>query len=306
MNRHVFLAGLHELLQPRSYLEIGIRSGRGLAQSHTRTIGVDPEFNLTVPFACDVQVVKATSDDFFSGADPVAHFPEAVVDLAFVDGMHLFEYALRDFMNVERFSTPGTVVMIDDMLPRHVDEASRDRETVAWAGDVFKVGTVLEKYRPDLTVVWIDTEPTGMMMVVGLKPGDTTLSEHYDQIVADNVLPDPQLVPTEILHRSQAADPERVLASEVWADLVTARASGLVADSVVDQLCKLRGTAMFTPRSPDAPPPRRLTGPAPGLAPPKGSGAAGGGAGRRRGDRTGPARQRGLIHRLRKAIKRRL
>ena len=29
--------------------------------------------------------------------------PAPTLDLVFIDGMHLFEYALRDFMNVERY-----------------------------------------------------------------------------------------------------------------------------------------------------------------------------------------------------------
>lgn len=292
MNRHHFLAGLHEQLQPRSYLEIGIRKGLGLALSHTRTIGVDPMFNLTEAFECDVQIVKATSDDFFAGAQPLAHFPEGVVDFAFIDGMHLFEYALRDFINVERFSTPGTVVMIDDMLPQHVDEAARDRITVSWTGDVFKVGTVLQKYRPDLTVVWIDTEPTGQVMVVGLNPHDTTLSDNYDQIIADNVRPDPQSVPTEILERTHAADASRLLASDVWGQLISARGATALPETVVDALRALQGTATFTPLPPGAPPPKRL----------KSAGGPKKGASRN----AASARKKGAMHRIRKAIKRRL
>ena len=51
------------------------------------------------------------------------------LDLSFIDGMHLFEYVLRDFMNVERFSRWDTAIVLDDMLPRDVDEAARDRHT---------------------------------------------------------------------------------------------------------------------------------------------------------------------------------
>jgi hypothetical protein len=194
--------------------------------------------------------------------------------------------------------------MIDDMLPRHVDEASRHRETVAWTGDVFKVGTVLEKYRTDLTVVWVDTEPTGVMLVVGLNSDDTTLHDQYEQIVADQVTPDPQLVPAEILHRSHAADPERVLASGFWADLRTARDSDALPANVDRELRGLSATATYLAPPADAPAPKRLTGAPSRLAPPKGPRAAG--ARKRQPGRSAPPRKRGLVHRIRKAVKRRL
>jgi len=38
--RHELLKSLHELLDPRSYLEIGVSTGRSLTLSRTRTIGV--------------------------------------------------------------------------------------------------------------------------------------------------------------------------------------------------------------------------------------------------------------------------
>src|SRR5256885_12302956 len=33
------------------------------------------------------------------------------VDLAFIDGMHLFEFALRDFVNLERYCAPGSTIL---------------------------------------------------------------------------------------------------------------------------------------------------------------------------------------------------
>jgi hypothetical protein len=125
MKRHEFLARMHASLRPRSYLEIGVRTGTSLALSSTRTIGVDPSFRIDTELACDLQLVRATSDDFFARPDAISWFPEAVADLAFIDAMHLFEFVLRDFMNIERFCTPASVVLFDDMLPRSQSEAAR-------------------------------------------------------------------------------------------------------------------------------------------------------------------------------------
>jgi hypothetical protein len=249
MDRHQFLTVVHERYQPRSYLEIGINDGLGLARSATRTIGVDPDFRIEVELACDLKLVKATSDEFFARGDAISWFPECVVDFTFIDGLHIFEFALRDFMNTERLSSPASVVVLDDVLPRSVSEAARHRHTLLWAGDTYKVTAVLERYRPDLTTVLLDTEPTGLLVVLGLDPRCTVLAEHYDEIVTEYATGDPQHVPDEIFHRRAAADPRRVADSPVWGELATARDTGGPLPSL-ETLRSLRGTAQFEPVRP--------------------------------------------------------
>ena len=78
-----------------------------------------------------MQLIKATSDDVFAGDNPLAHFGGVPVDLAFIDGMHLSEFALRDFINIEPFMADTGVIVIDDVLPRNGLEAARDRKTRA-------------------------------------------------------------------------------------------------------------------------------------------------------------------------------
>jgi len=258
MNRHDFLSAVHELIAPRSYVEIGVDDGRGLARARTRTIGVDPAFHVTRELTCDLKLVRATSDDFYARPDALDHFPEGVVDFTFIDGMHLFEFALRDFMNAERTSTPTSVIIFDDMLPRSAAEAARKRHTSAWAGDVCWVTPVLERYRPDLTIVPLDTTPTGLLLVLGLDPTNTVLRDHYDEILAEFVKDDPQVLTPEIEHRTTAADPAKVLASSVWADLVAARNSGGGTPDSVAELTALRGSATYVSNPPD-----------PGVWPPK-------------------------------------
>jgi Methyltransferase domain len=255
LNRHGFLQGMHDLLAPRAYLEIGVNDGRGLALSRTRTIGVDPAFRITVELRCDLHLVKATSDDFFASPEPLAWFPDRTPDLAFIDGMHLFEYALRDFINVERHSRPASVVVLDDMLPRSVDEAARERHTRFWTGDVYKVATVLERYRPDLTVIPLNTTPTGLLLVLGLDPTNTSLTDRYDDIVAEHIYDDPQRVPDDVLHRRAAADPDKVLASAAWSDIVAARDTGTTPSvEALESLAALRGTANYELNPPEPEP----------------------------------------------------
>jgi len=213
---------------------------------------VDPAFKINVEIDCDVQLVKATSDDFFARDDAVARFPEGVADLIFIDGLHLFEFSLRDFINAEKVAHPGSVVVFDDVLPRTVLEAARNRLTNAWAGDVFKVSLALEHYRPDLVIIPLDTVPTGLLLVVGLDPTSTVLQDKYDDIIAMFAHDDPQDVPPDILNRSQAADPDKVVTSEVFQKLSELRDQGRVPD--FGQLRSLRGSATYQPAPYDDPP----------------------------------------------------
>jgi hypothetical protein len=95
------LRDLHELINPRLYLEIGIGKGSSLVLATGPAVAIDPDPHpgWTVPNPA-VTFHRCTSDDFFFFHGKRA-FPGAV-ELAFIDGMHLAEYAYRDFMNVER------------------------------------------------------------------------------------------------------------------------------------------------------------------------------------------------------------
>ena len=117
MRRHKLLRGLHEVLQPRTYFEIGVRNGLSLELSRAQSVAVDPFYNLTREVRCDVHLVRTTSDEFFNRRHPFAHFAGQPVDLAFIDGMHLSEFALRDFINTEKFCHAGSVVVFDDSRP---------------------------------------------------------------------------------------------------------------------------------------------------------------------------------------------
>lgn len=220
MQRHEFLRRLHRQIKPRTYLEIGVNSGASLRLSRARTIAIDPQFKIIHPLRCNLVMAKATSDDFFAKEDAFAHFRGKPTDLAFIDGMHLFEFALRDFINVERETDWSSVVVFDDMLPRNVTEAARDRETRAWTGDVYKVILTLREYRPDLVLIPVDTEPTGLLLVLAPDRSNTVLTDKYDEIEKRYVVADPQDVPDEILTRACAFDPEQVLAAPFW-DLIT-------------------------------------------------------------------------------------
>ena len=223
MRRHDLLGHLHDLLQPRSYFEVGVNVGQSLTLSRTRSIGVDPFFTVREELRCDLHLVRATSDEFFARPNPMEHLTVPTVDLAFIDGMHLSEYALRDFMNTERYTHAASVVVIDDMLPRNVGEASRARSAYkasgAWAGDVYKVADALRQHRPDLVVLEVDTAPTGTVVVLLPDPTSRALDEAYDDLVESFVVPDPQPVPQRVMDRTHAVDPDELVAAPFWGEL---------------------------------------------------------------------------------------
>ena len=222
-----FLDRLHHALRPPTYLEIGVRNGRSLALAGGRAVGIDPAYRLTVQLRDEVRLFRETSDEYFARRQPLKPFSGERIAFSFVDGMHLSEFVVRDFTNVERFSTWTTVVVLDDILPRTVTEAARDRRTTAWTGDVYKTLDVLRRYRPDLLCLEVDTEPTGLGMILNLDPASTVLRDRYDEIVAELVTPDPQNVPAEVLARAGALAPEAVLGLALWRRLRAMRAAGV-------------------------------------------------------------------------------
>ena len=228
MKRHDLLRSLHERLRPRTYFEVGVRRGRSLTLSRVPSVGVDPFFEVTTELHCDVHLVRTTSDEFFARRHPFAHFTRPVVDLAFIDGMHLAEFALRDFINTERYCHPASVVVIDDVLPRSTVEGGRGRvgtaQGGAWAGDVYKVVDVLRRLRPDLVVLELNTLPTGTLVVLLPDRSNTSLTASYDELVTELVVPDPQAVPPWALTRSRALDPDVLLDAPIWREVRQARA----------------------------------------------------------------------------------
>lgn len=218
-----FLSRLHTALRPATYLEIGVHLGQSLAMARARAIGIDPGYSITAPISCDVSLFRTTSDEYFARPEPLAPFSGTPVDLAFIDGMHLLEFAFRDFINVERVSRPSSVIVFDDVFPRTVVEAAREQQSRSWTGDVYKIVEVLRQYRPDLTLTLVDTRPTGLLLVTGLDPESRVLNDRYDEIVEKYVTDDPQDVPPAILSREGAVAPETLLRSPVWAALRRSR-----------------------------------------------------------------------------------
>jgi len=237
VERHELLAHLHQTLRPRNYLEIGVDQGDSLALSRVPSIGIDPAFSVRHELNTDVQLVRATSDDYFSVNNPTKRLGDNPLDLVFIDGMHLAEFALRDFIYVESYCAPTSVIVFDDMLPRNSVEAARQRQTIAWTGDVFKVTTILKSLRPDLVVLEVDTSPTGTVVVLLPDGTSARLLENYPAIEAAILQEqDPQAPPESVIRRTEAVDPVKLLACSWWATLTEEREGSLPAGSLAAAL----------------------------------------------------------------------
>jgi hypothetical protein len=175
---------IHQSLRPRTYLEIGVARGDSLTlvRPETRAIGVDPEPQLGTALPPNVRVFSETSDEFFARHDVRAELGGLPVDLAFIDGLHHFDFALRDFMNVERCSAPESTIVLDDCFPRDRRTAGRTRTTTFWSGDVWKVVVLLKKYRPELSIHTVAAPPTGVCIVRGLDPASRFIAQNFERL----------------------------------------------------------------------------------------------------------------------------
>ncbi|MEM9670536.1 MAG: class I SAM-dependent methyltransferase [Pseudomonadota bacterium] len=189
INYKMMLQKLHENLKPNLYFEIGVDSGSSMELSTCMSVGIDPEYHITRSITAPCRLFRITSDGFFEDESRCEELLSQGIDLGFIDGMHLSEYVLRDFINVERWSKAGGTIVFDDVLPEQMIMAHRERDYNAWCGDVYKIIPILRKYRPDLKIdvfeAFIGPYRKGVAVVRNLDPANDELSKHYDRIVSD-------------------------------------------------------------------------------------------------------------------------
>lgn len=200
---HTFLRNVHDVVKPHIYFEIGVQNGTSLNLAHNadRAYGIDPD--PLIQQNRNQWIYRMKSDDFFENDHGLLG-----IDLGFIDGLHHYEQALRDFLNMERFCHPKSVIIFDDVLPRNQEEAARDMCPGDWTGDVWKVYGILRECRPELRMRLVDTSPTGTLIVTGF--GVNRPAERWGlqrlQRIANLPGTDLQPVPVEILNRTKAID----------------------------------------------------------------------------------------------------
>lgn len=187
---YYWLQRFHQWLNPAIYVEIGLGHGRSLALAgpDTKAIGIDPYQGVweRLHYVCPhgpATLFPTTSDDFFANHDLRHVMDRETFDLGFIDGLHLFEQVLKDFINLERYARKDSVILIHDCLPIAPIVAERNRCTGFWTGDVWRIIPCLKTFRPDLKIMTIPTKPSGLGVVTNLDTNSTVLSDNYEEIV---------------------------------------------------------------------------------------------------------------------------
>ena len=202
VSHYEFLASLHELLQPRGYLEIGVQTGASLALANCPAVGVDPQ--PWVGSGNGKTIFEMTSDEFFSRPRDLG----LQVDLVYIDGMHLFEYALRDFIGCLFYANSNTVIVIDDVLPYNEAIADRVQPPGDWTGDVWKLIDILGP-EGDADTFMVDVSPTGALVVHNLHDDIASMLHDCYNSIVEHWMNKP--IPDWVLDRRHALTPDYAL-----------------------------------------------------------------------------------------------
>lgn len=182
-NYITWLERFHQAMSPQSYLEIGVARGLSLAFAEPPTIavGVDPEPKIDTPLKTEAHLFAESSDVFFAQRRLEKLLNSQPLSLAFIDGLHAFQQSLRDFINVESWCGPHSVILMHDTVPLDEPTQRPVREKKFYTGDVWKTVLCLKHYRPELEVFTIATPPSGLTVVLGLDSKSTTLNDKFDE-----------------------------------------------------------------------------------------------------------------------------
>jgi hypothetical protein len=150
----------------------------------TDAVGVDPNPRITRKIGRNITIFQETSDAFFAAYERRRELAGRKIDFAFIDGLHHFEQALRDFMNVEMRAARNGLIAIHDCIPFDEMNSAREKRATYWVGDVWKTLAILMNHRPELDVAIIGAPPSGLVLVRDLAPTSRTLEQKLESIIA--------------------------------------------------------------------------------------------------------------------------
>lgn len=141
-----------------TYVEIGVCDGGCFRQINARRkFAIDPNLSAAGKPSLGEEFFEMESDDFFN-KHAAELFRQKGVDVALVDGLHEFEQALRDVLNLEHHMAANGVIFMHDCNPVSSYAAGDVHPGGDWNGDVWKVIHYLRTYRKDLEVFTLDCD----------------------------------------------------------------------------------------------------------------------------------------------------
>ena len=188
INYLTVLKKLHER-KYECYFEIGSRTGSSLELSQSPSVGIDPYFQLKGNIVGKKDfclLFQEKSDQFFEKS--LNKFPEIKCELGFIDGMHLFEYALKDFINLNKISSLDPVFLFHDPMPWSYEMVTRNFESLPqnadWVGDIWKLITIFIELGMKDQVSVLTAAPSGLLAVVNPdQEAIFQLEKNFDDIV---------------------------------------------------------------------------------------------------------------------------
>ena len=174
MNRLTVIKDLMKQRNLRDYLEIGVHTGYIFFRiKSTFKVAVDPGFEFgsmgtwnkafNFPYNLYNKYFEITSDDFFlKHAKDV--FKQTKPDIIFIDGMHEYQFALRDIENTLQYMPDNGVIVVHDCNPKSKEAGSSFKEFSEnayggfWNGDVWKAILHLRCMRKDVNVFVLDCD----------------------------------------------------------------------------------------------------------------------------------------------------
>jgi hypothetical protein len=185
MNRKKVIQTLMKQKNFSKYLEIGVFTGHIFFWIKSKfKIAVDPDFKfnqfkksaklLLNPFNFFNQYFGKPSDDFFKENAPKI-FSDTKLEIALIDGMHEYLFALRDIENTLHYLSENGVIILHDCNPQKKENAVSFAEWKAkdfkntWNGDVWRAVLHLRSLRKDINVFTLDCDH-GLGVVTFDKP----------------------------------------------------------------------------------------------------------------------------------------
>lgn len=196
MDRLDIIRALMKKRKLNNYLEIGVFNGHIFFRIKSNfKVAVDPEFRfdalrragklLVNPYNIYNRYYEKTSDDFFRDDAP-SLYQKKRIEISLIDGMHEYEYALRDIENTVKYLSGDGVIVVHDCNALTQESACSFAEwkarnfTGTWNGDVWRTILHIRSLRKDLTAFVLDTDHG--LGIITKRPDQNMLNFSQEQI----------------------------------------------------------------------------------------------------------------------------